>query len=140
MTERPNPNGALTKILASSDMTTFDQLYRPAAEADDALRPLLEKLYNVLNEAQTDLPAAKAAIITVLEFLTSPRGRTDANCKSVDYFLMRDEAWDADKLPESYVEILADMSGALHDTVSSPDIAANFDSTPEQLLERARRL
>jgi hypothetical protein len=53
---------------------------------------------------------------------------------------MQDEAWDADELPESFVEILSDMSGALHDTVSAPDIAANFESTPDQLLERARRL
>jgi hypothetical protein len=43
-------------------------------------------------------------------------------------------------LPEPFVDILADMGSALHDTVSAPLIAANFQSTPEQLLERARRL
>jgi hypothetical protein len=48
--------------------------------------------------------------------------------------------WDADQLPEPFVDILNDMGSALHDTVSAPLIAANFQSTPEQLLERARRL
>ena len=121
-------------------MQTFEQLYRPAADVDAALHPLLEQLHRCLTRRPVDLPAARAAIVGVLEFLASPSGRTDANCQAVDFFLMQDEAWDADKLPESFVEILADMSGALHDTVSAPDIAANFDSTPEQLLERARRL
>ena len=50
------------------------------------------------------------------------------------------EVWDGDELPQPFVDILADMSGVLHDTVSAPDITANFESTPEQLLERARRL
>ena len=76
----------------------------------------------------------------MLEFLTTPRGRTDANCRTVDSFLMRDETWDDDRLPQVYVDFLADMAGALHDTITAPDIATNFKSTPEQLLERARRL
>jgi len=53
---------------------------------------------------------------------------------------LRDETWDGDRLPQAYVDILADMAGALHDTITAPDIAANFESTPEQLLETARRL
>ncbi|MDZ4856868.1 MAG: hypothetical protein SGJ26_18775 [Nitrospirota bacterium] len=53
---------------------------------------------------------------------------------------MRDETWDDDRLPQVYVDILADMAGALHDTITALDIATNFESTPEQLLERARRL
>jgi hypothetical protein len=35
-------------------------------------------------------------------------------------------------------EVLSDMGGALHDTVSNPEIAENFDSTPELLLDRLR--
>jgi hypothetical protein len=47
---------------------------------------------------------------------------------------------DWDELPEECIDILADMAGALHDTVKAPEIAHNFDSTPEQLLERAKKL
>ena len=121
-------------------MRTFEQLYRPASDVDETLRPLLERLYLSLMLRPVDAPALRAAMISVLEFLASPRGRTDANCRAVDSFLMQDRTWDGDELPESFVEILADMSGALHDTISAPDTAANFESTPEQLLERARRL
>jgi hypothetical protein len=121
-------------------MQTFDQIYRPAADVDESLRPLLECLHRSLSLRPIDSAALKAAMISVLEFLSSPSGRTDANCRAVDFFLMRDEVWDADEFPQAFVDILADMSGALHDTISAPYIAANFESTPEQLLERARQL
>ena len=121
-------------------MQTFEQLYRPAPDVDPLLHPLLEQLHRCLTRRPVDLPETRAAIVGVLEFLASARGRTDANCRAVDFFLTQDEAWDANQLPESFIEILGDMSGTLHDTISAPDIAANFNSTPEQLLERASRL
>jgi hypothetical protein len=43
-------------------------------------------------------------------------------------------------LPEGYQDLLGDIGGGLHDTVSAPDVAENFESTPEQLLERLERL
>jgi hypothetical protein len=121
-------------------MHTFDELYHPAVGVDNGLRPLLERLYQCLTMSPLDPPAIKQAIVAVLAFLASPKGRTDANCRAVDSFLMQDEAWDADGLPQAFVDILTDMSGALHDTVSASDVARNFDSTPEQLLERANRM
>ena len=121
-------------------MQTFDQLYDPAVDVDATLRPLVERLHQCLTLRPVDSPALKAAMIGVLEFLASAEGRTDANCRAVDHFLAQDGAWDADQLPEPFVDILADMSSALRDTVSAPHIAANFQSTPEQLLERAKRL
>ncbi len=50
--------------------------------------------------------------------------------------------WDVDwsHLPESVQDILGDLGGALHDTVKYPKIAENFESTPEQLLDRVRRI
>lgn len=121
-------------------MKTFDQLYHPPTDADEVLRPLLRRLHDELQRTPAELPALRAAIIAVLEVLASPPGRTDANRRAVDSFLMHDEAWDADRLPQSYADVLSDMAGALHDSITAPDIAANFESTPEQLLERARRL
>ena len=121
-------------------MQTFDQLYHPATDVDATLRPFLERLHQCLTLRPVDSPALKAAMIGVLEFLASAKGRTDANCRAVDHFLAQDGAWDADQLPEPFVDILADMSSTLRDTLSAPAIAANFQSTPELLLERARRL
>ncbi len=107
---------------------------------DKNLKPLLEKLHKELAANPRNLEKLKASLISLLEFLASPQGRTDENCRATDYFLMLDEEWDSEGLPEAYADILADMSGALHDTVSAPHIAENFDSTPEQLLRRALAL
>jgi hypothetical protein len=43
-------------------------------------------------------------------------------------------------LPEGYRHLLDDIGGALHDTISAPEIAQSLESTPEQLLARAQRL
>ena len=75
-------------------------------------------------------------MIRLLEFLASPQGRTDANCRAVDSFFTFDECWL--DLPDALHDIFGDMAGALHDTISAPHIAHNFDSTPEQLLARVR--
>jgi hypothetical protein len=78
-------------------------------------------------------------MIALLEFLSSPIGRTNANCRAVDSFFFHDCTWLSDRLPEAYHDVIAHMD-ALHDTISARDIAENFDSTPEQLLARARSL
>ena len=78
-------------------------------------------------------------MIALLEFLSSPAGRTDENCKAVDRFFFQDDEWLSDRLPEAYHDVIAHMD-ALHDTITAPDIAKNFDATPEQLLARARSL
>ena len=109
-------------------------------DADPALMPLMRRLRECLMSADLDLPALKAAMLAVLEFLCSAQGRTDENCSAVDMFLTVDDAGLSGRLPEAYHDILADMGGALHDTVTAPHIAENFDSTPEQLLARARTL
>lgn len=121
-------------------MATFAQLYQPMTGADEALHPLLKHLYDSLNAGSVDLLKVKQTIIEVLEFLSSPPGRSDENCRTVDFFLRADEAWDAERLPQEYVDVLARMSEALHDTVSAPEVARNFECAPEQLLERAKRL
>jgi hypothetical protein len=61
--------------------------------ADPALQPLVEALNAELKKKPLDLPAIKAALITLLEFLTSPAGRTDANCRAVDGFFFHDDTW-----------------------------------------------
>jgi len=41
----------------------------------------------------------------------------------------RDESWVGGRVADAYHDIIADMSGALHDTVSRPEIVAKVDST-----------
>ena len=101
------------------------------------LEPLVRDLYDALVADPVNVHHVEGAVERVLEFLTSPEGRTDANCTAVDYFLCLGE-FDCPELPNPVGDVVADMGGALHDTVSSPNIAANFESTPEQLLARLR--
>ena len=109
-------------------------------DANPALLPLMDRFYDALTQTELQLGDVREAMIAVLEFLTSPAARTDANCHAVDSFLFEDEVWYSDWLPQGFVEVLADMGGILHDVVSAPPIARNFESRPEQLLARARAL
>src|SRR4029077_18085491 len=106
---------------------------------DSDLQPLVEALNAKLTEKPLDLPAIKAALITLLEFLTSSPGRTDANCRAVDGFFFYNDSWVDAELPDSYHDVFAHMN-ALHDAFGAAHVAQNFDSTPEQLLARARSL
>ena len=101
---------------------------------------LVRRLHDVLATRPVDLALARSAMTALVEFLCTPSGRTDANCRAVDTFFMLDDCWLNDDLPEKYHDIIADMGGQLHDTVEAPHMAENFDSTPEQLLARVRAL
>ncbi|MGZ5443689.1 MAG: hypothetical protein ACXW5U_02475 [Thermoanaerobaculia bacterium] len=116
-------------------MTGFDALYRAAVRfrrASRELEPLLRDVYVAFG----DDAALRAAVENVLVFLTSPAGRTDANCDVTDHFIFAtEEQWRASAL----APILDDMGGTLHDAIHAENIAKTFEATPEQLLERVRR-
>lgn len=120
---------------------TFEDLVL-AEGGSPELKPLLRDLYDALVSRPADHHKIKAALCATLEFLNTPEGRTDANCKAVDLFLCYDEDWDCDcsDLPEDYTRIVFDMGCELHDTFQAPHVATHFQATPEQLLARARRL
>jgi hypothetical protein len=103
---------------------------------------LTENVRQLLNEKSTNLGKLQSALEQLLTFLTTSVGRTDANCRTVDSFFMlhAENGFSWDHLPEELQAILDDMSMQLHDTVSSPQVAENFESTPEQLLARLRRI
>lgn len=111
-------------------------------EVDPSIEPLLEGAYLALTGQIASLPLIKHKLEDLLLFLSSPRGRTHVNCVATDQFFVDYRDWPViwDALPESYVGVLSDIGGLLHDAVISPEIAANFDSTPELLLERVRQL
>jgi hypothetical protein len=109
-------------------------------EADSRAQDLVKMIQSVLSQDPPQLESLKNSLVALLEYLSSNDGRTDANCNAVDMFFMFNNLWVEKNLPDPFHDIFADISGALHDTVSSPEIAENFDSTPEQLLRRAKEL
>ena len=114
----------------------FDALWRSAARyrhTSRELEPLLRDVYAAFG----DDAALAAAVERVLVFLTTREGRTDANCSVTDHFISAtEERWRGSKLET----ILDDMGGTLHDAIYAPDIAKTFEATPEQLLDRLRKV
>ena len=119
-------------------MNDFDALWRSAVRFRPVSHPLKTLVYNVY--AAADDPAnLRVALDALLAFLASPGGRTDANCCAVDRFFGNFEGqWS--HLPADLAKLLEDLTGTLHDAIYAPQIAAHFESLPEQLLNRLRKL
>ena len=105
------------------------------------LRPLIENAYQQINTPNPSLSVIKSSLENIFIYLTSSTGRTSANCYATDLFFTL-ASWDInwEVYPENLEEIMGDIGGALHDTIANPEIANNFSSTPEQLLDRIRNL
>ena len=106
------------------------------------LRHLLEQVSCLLHEEPANLDSIKESLVCLLSFICEPKNRTHNNCKAVDLFFCLDNLSDVswNSLPEDYRQLFDDIGGCMHDTVESPEIATNFDSTTEQLLSRAKGL
>ena len=130
-------------------MPGFEDAWRAVATSQDGepvspkLRPLLQDAYSNVLATPLDLPNLKRSLEQLLGFLARD-GRTHANCWATDLFFCLSEGWERDwteqELPEDFHDVLSLMGQALHDTVRSPHIAANFDCLPEQLLDRVKSL
>jgi hypothetical protein len=128
-------------------MAGFDDAWNSAARPINGeavsveLQPLLRQVYFDVLAQPSNLPALKASLSALLEYLDGG-GRTNANCWAVDRFFCISEGWEQDwteqNLPEDFHDVLALMGEALHDTVKDTKIAENFDCLPEQLLRRVR--
>jgi len=105
------------------------------------LRQLILDVHNKLIDMAQNTQDIKTSIEYLMTFLASPEGRTNAICEATDlYFcLHNDFGFGWDHLPEELQFILDDIGGQLHDTFTAPEIALNFDSTPEQLLMRIKQ-
>ena len=127
-------------------MTAFAELYQRLEEAAKpehlglGLRPRLGRAYEAVVAKPYDPWEVTLAVEDLLEYLTTPAGRTNANCVAVDHFFCLRDGWEGhwEDEPTGLADVLGDMGGALHDTISAPEIAENFDSTPELLLEALR--
>jgi len=127
-------------LSVSEDMDDKNATAAQLAEADSRARELVNAVQTILVHNVPDLSELKSSLINLFEYLSSPNGRTAENCKAINSFFMFDDLWVDRNLPDHFQAIFVDVSGALHDTVSAPEIAENFDSTPEQLLKRAKEL
>jgi hypothetical protein len=127
-------------------MESFEQAWTRVADIRNGesvsaeLRPLLQQVYKKIVKQPPGLQEIKDALENLLYYLTTPSGRTSANCVATDlFFCLADWGVDWESFPDVLTDLIGDMGGALHDTVSHPEIARNFESTPEQLLERVRQ-
>ncbi|MGD8253400.1 MAG: hypothetical protein PVJ11_05470 [Syntrophobacterales bacterium] len=126
-------------------MSRFEEGYNrfcSGTGVSQELRSLLKDVYGSIHWSSPDLKVIKRALLDLLSFLSQPEHRTDENCGAVDLFFCINDHWDVrwGNLPEGYRHLLDDIGGALHDTISAPEIAQSLESTPEQLLARAQRL
>jgi hypothetical protein len=113
------------------------QMPQALQQADATLQPLMQSARAALFASPLNLAAVKTSLVALFEYLSSLAGRTDANCCAVDTFFCLDDDLPLERLPDSLQDVFAHMD-ALHDTITAPQIAENFSSTPERLLERVR--
>ena len=123
-------------------MDEFEERFRGAARARNVsreLKPLLQSVYSALEDGH--VTSINDALEQLIMFLVTPDGRTDANCCAVDYFFSgMDDDPRVRRLPPAVRSFVTSIGGTLHDAVYAPHIARNFESLPEQLLERIRVL
>lgn len=116
---------------------SFEELWKASVRYRRVSREL-EPLLHGLHDAFGDAAATRDALEQLLAFLAGA-GRTDANCTATYYFTSNTEPmWQ--NLPAELKAILDDMSGALQDSIHAENIARTFEATPEQLLERVKRV
>lgn len=123
----------------------FEELYRSAVRfrhVSPQLPPLLRHVYACAVNRPADLHELKNALESLLSFLASEGGRTDANCCTTDALFSAADQWERrwSDLPGQFRSLLDDLGGVLHDSVYAPHIAKHFESLPEQLLQRVRAM
>lgn len=108
---------------------------------------LTDSVMRASTAERVSLAAVKASLIALAEFLVTAAGRTHTNCVTVSRLLDRVESWRRvnrnrarlQYLPEEYQDLLRGF-GCLDMTFADPELAADMETTPEQLLTAARAL
>jgi len=100
---------------------------------------LLANLQREWQRKPFDATAVLRRLEELLAWLVRPENDTDTNCKSVDLFVCT-KLRIPPGLPDDLHDLLFDVGGSLHDTHSSPEVARNFESTPEELLRGTREM
>lgn len=106
----------------------------------------LNKLLDQLKDKTLSPNISKEQVLSILEqileWLNDPLNNTDDNCKKIDYFVAYEivPQKEFELIPDDLRGILFDLGATLSDTHTAPEVAENFESTPEQLLKRVRKL
>jgi hypothetical protein len=103
---------------------------------------LLNEFYDAMAMKPAEVKLIKEKLVNIFTFLTTTEGRTNNNLWLVDLFVSLMMDWEVKSfsdLPESLRNLIEEMMG-LHDTIKDPEVAKNFGTTPEQLLEKAQKL
>jgi len=131
-------------IPIQSKMDNFLDLQDRVEEENQRQRviALAEAVYCCAQQHNPDLSQLKTEIQNLLLFLCSPEGRTDDNCTTVGTHLSCKSDWPhcIGHLPTQLRSVLLDIGGTLHDAIRHPKVASNFESLPEQLLVRVRKV
>jgi hypothetical protein len=104
------------------------------------LSPLLLAVFHAL--ARNEYDAAAVALERCLLFLSSPAGRTNANCVAADLLFAIQDHWGDvswNGAPAALQDVFDNIEHGLHDTISAPELARNCEGTPEQLLAALRK-
>jgi hypothetical protein len=124
-------------------VSRIDDLQRHVPDSVSPTLPFMLQLVElVIRHQPTELPLLVDALELLFAFLASPEGRTDVNVRYTGSFLLGgvlDKSRWA-HLPQPFQDILFDAGAQLDDTFRAPEVAANFDSSPEQLLDRTQWL
>lgn len=113
----------------------------PGASA--AAQELARRFYRAFVAEESDPVEVRAALVALLEHLTSVDGRTDEDHAAVDAFvcLLTAERADLhDRLPAAHREVIDAVSLDLLEGFRDPESAARFGATADALLARARAL
>ena len=119
----------------------FDTIFqRVAGIADASVELLLREIHDAYSADPADPPRARLALVELFSYLASVPGRTAANCSAAHQFLMEDPTLTKGTgLSWEFIEFVI-SADRLHEALDSPEITESNESTPERLLERARRL
>src|SRR4051794_2030117 len=79
-------------------------------QVDARLQPLMQSLRVAVFASPLDVPAVKTSLIALLEYLSSPPGRTDANCCAVGRFFSFDDALPLERLSDSLQDVFAHIA------------------------------
>lgn len=106
------------------------------------LNKLLNQLKNITLSPNISKEQVLPILEQILEWLNDPLNNTDENCRKIDYFVAYEimPQKEFELIPEDIRSILFDLGSSLSDTYTAPEVAENFESTPEQLLKRVRKL
>jgi len=105
------------------------------------IQNLLEQLKHVCSESNISEERIKSAIAAILLWLNDSDNNTDENCRRISIFIVTQVSNNVyERLPQDIQEVLFDMGAALYDTHTATQVAENFSSTPQQLLDRIKKM